>query len=351
VSVAVCGEPAALSATLSVAEKLVADAGVKVTEIVQVALAASVVLQVFDEIAKSDGFVPVMLMPLIFSVAVPVLVRMVEIAVAVDPTTVLGNGIVVTESDAPGAVPVPVSVAVCGEPVALSATLSDAEKLVADAGVKVTEIVQVLEVVGGNVEPQVFEEIVKSVGLAPVIVMPLMFSVAVPVLVRTVEIAVAVEPTTVLGNGIVVTESEAPGAEAAVPVPLSEIVCVEAETFRVLSVSTSDPVRLPVPAGVKLMGRMQVALAANVPADPEVVVSSGQAVLPTLFRLKLVPERFGSVPVPGIGNVSAVVPRFSSVTVFGLSLLVEPTVVEAKFRVGAVPRFSLTTTLLVASAI
>ena len=137
-SVAVCGEAVALSATLSVAEKLVADAGVKVTEIVHVAEAASVVLQVLAEIAKSDGFVPVIVMPLMFRVAVPVLVKMVEIAVAVEPTTVLGNGIVVTESEAPGAVPVPVSAAVCGEPVALSATESVALNPVADAGVKLT---------------------------------------------------------------------------------------------------------------------------------------------------------------------------------------------------------------------
>jgi len=39
-------------------------------------------------------------------------------------------------------VPVPVSVAVCGEPVALSATESVAEKLATEAGVKVTEIAQ-----------------------------------------------------------------------------------------------------------------------------------------------------------------------------------------------------------------
>ena len=40
--------------------------------------------------------------------------------------------------------PVPVSVAVCGEPVALSATLSEALKLVAEAGVKLTEMLQLV---------------------------------------------------------------------------------------------------------------------------------------------------------------------------------------------------------------
>jgi hypothetical protein len=39
---------------------------------------------------------------------------------------------------AAGAIPVPVRVAVCGDPAALSATDNVAEKLVAEAGVKVT---------------------------------------------------------------------------------------------------------------------------------------------------------------------------------------------------------------------
>ena len=42
----VCGEPVALSATESVAAKVVADAGVKVTEMEQLAFAASELLQV-----------------------------------------------------------------------------------------------------------------------------------------------------------------------------------------------------------------------------------------------------------------------------------------------------------------
>ena len=42
-----------------------------------------------------------------------------------------------------GAVPVPLRATVCGEPVALSANDSVAEKLATEAGVKVTEIVQV----------------------------------------------------------------------------------------------------------------------------------------------------------------------------------------------------------------
>jgi hypothetical protein len=50
------------------------------------------------------------------------------------------------ESDTAGAdgavVPVPVNVTVCGEPVALSATETVAEKFAAEAGVNVTEMEQ-----------------------------------------------------------------------------------------------------------------------------------------------------------------------------------------------------------------
>jgi len=44
--VMLCGEPAALSVTVSVAPRLVADAGVKVTEMVQLAPASSEAPQV-----------------------------------------------------------------------------------------------------------------------------------------------------------------------------------------------------------------------------------------------------------------------------------------------------------------
>jgi hypothetical protein len=59
-------------------------------------------------------------------------------------------------SDAPGtsgAVPVPLTVTTCGDPEALSTTDNMAEKFAADAGVKLTEIVQ-LEPAGKDA-PQV----------------------------------------------------------------------------------------------------------------------------------------------------------------------------------------------------
>jgi hypothetical protein len=75
-----------------------------------------------------------------FSVAFPVLARVAARAEEVFPVVVLGNaraGVSVA-TGAGAAVPVPLSATVCGEPVALSATESVAEKLAAEAGVKVT---------------------------------------------------------------------------------------------------------------------------------------------------------------------------------------------------------------------
>jgi len=79
----------------------------------------------------------VTLATILFNGAVPVLDKVAAIAAEVNPVSVLGNasdGV----SDAIGATPVPVELAVCGDPVALSATDNVAAKLAADAGVKVT---------------------------------------------------------------------------------------------------------------------------------------------------------------------------------------------------------------------
>ena len=101
-------------------------------------MAASVAPQALAPVerAKSLGLVPVMLGTMLFSALVPVLDSVAAIAAEVVPLTVLGK-VTGELNAAAAAVPVPVSDAVCGEPVALSATESVAEKLVAEAGVKV----------------------------------------------------------------------------------------------------------------------------------------------------------------------------------------------------------------------
>ena len=87
--------------------------------------------------AKSLGLAPVMLGTMLFSVALPVFESVAASADEVVPASVLGK-LSAGLSEAAGAVPVPLSDTVCGEPEALSATDNVAEKLAAEAGVKVT---------------------------------------------------------------------------------------------------------------------------------------------------------------------------------------------------------------------
>ena len=88
-------------------------------------------------IAKSLGLAPVMLGTMLFSVPLPVFDSVAANAAEVVPDVVFGK-LSAGLREAAGAVPVPLSDTVCGEPEALSATDSVAEKLVAEAGVKVT---------------------------------------------------------------------------------------------------------------------------------------------------------------------------------------------------------------------
>jgi hypothetical protein len=78
-----------------------------------------------------------MLGTMLFSGAVPVFDSVADSADEVVLTAVFGKDSAGL-SEAAGAVPVPLKTAVCGDPNALSATESVAEKLAAEAGVKVT---------------------------------------------------------------------------------------------------------------------------------------------------------------------------------------------------------------------
>jgi hypothetical protein len=127
-----------------------------------------------------------------------------------------------------------------------------------------------------------------------------------------------------------------------VPVPLSEIVWITLGTFRLLSVSARDPLMLADDVGTKLIGRVQDAPAASVPADEAVLPINGQAVPSELFKVKLV-EMLGLFPLDGIGNVSGALPLFDNVKVCGLSLLVVPTTADAKLRLGASAKSNFTT--------
>ncbi len=80
-----CGLPLALSEVLTLAVRVPLAAGVKVTLIVQLALALTLEPQVFVS-AKSPMLVPVMLMLVMVSVAFPVLLKVTTCATLVVPT-------------------------------------------------------------------------------------------------------------------------------------------------------------------------------------------------------------------------------------------------------------------------
>ena len=159
--------------------------GSKVTETVQVAAAARLEVQVFEEIANEDALVPVSAMELMVTAPVPALVRVTVLAALVVPVVTEPKASVVGEAVrmVVGAAPVPVSATVCGEPVALSVTERVAARAPAVAGSKVMETVQVAA--AAMLEVQVFDEMAKEDALVPVPVMAMeeMVTAPVPVLV------------------------------------------------------------------------------------------------------------------------------------------------------------------------
>jgi hypothetical protein len=90
------------------------------------------------------------------------------------------------------AVPVPERVTVCGLPLALSATLSVAERVPLAEGVKVTLVVQLPP--AATELPQVLVW-AKLLALVPESAMLVMLKAALPPLVSVIVFAVPVEPT------------------------------------------------------------------------------------------------------------------------------------------------------------
>jgi len=127
-----------------------------------------------------------------------------------------------------------------------------------------------------------------------------------------------------------------------VPVPLKEMLCVAPLTLRALSVKTSDPLSEPAAVGEKLVGRRQDSPAAKVPDEEELELTKGQAEVTLLLSVKLV-AMLGLSPVAGTGKLSGALPILCTVTVCGLSLLVAPTAVVAKVKLGGLAKSSFTT--------
>lgn len=194
----VCGEPASSSLTLSVAEALPAVVGLKVMEMLHEAPAARVAPQLL-EVVKDAALLPVRVMLEIVSAALPVLLSVADCAVLLVPATIEPKSSLAgvrVAAGAEGAVPVPVKALVCGEPVALSTTLSIAVAEPVAVGENVTDSVQ--EALAASDVPQVFDAIANCEALVPLRPMELMVRAAVPALARVKVCAALVLPLTAL---------------------------------------------------------------------------------------------------------------------------------------------------------
>jgi hypothetical protein len=187
VSGTLCGLPPALSLMLRVAERAPFADGVKVTLMMQLAVAARVLgLSGQVEVsAKSAAFAPFTVMPLIVSAAAPLFVRVIVCAELVAPIFWLPKLSEVGLSVTAGAetTPVPLRGTLCGLPAALSLILTLALRAPEADGEKVTPIVQLApaaSVLGDSGQVVVSA---KSAAFVPVRLTLLIVNAAVPELV------------------------------------------------------------------------------------------------------------------------------------------------------------------------
>lgn len=301
-----CGEPVALSATPSDAVSAPPAAGLKVTVTVHDALAASDVPQLLV-CEKEVAFEPPMVMPERVNAAVPVFLSVIPCVAEEELTMVEANARLVGERETAGALPVPLRVTACGELVALSAKLSEAESAPAAEGLKVTETVH--DALIASDAPQVVVS-VKEVAFVPVMIMPERVSAAVPVLVSVTVCAAAEAPVLVAAKVRLAAERVTVGA---VPVPLRATACGE---LAALSAKLSEAESDPLAEGLKVTETMQELLAAS--DAPQVVVSVKEVAFVPMMAM---PER-----------TTAAVPVLVSVTFCVAEDA--PTAVEAKARLA-----------------
>ena len=139
-----CAPPKLLSLIARVAVRLNGAVGVKVTLMTQLALVARVAGLMGQLLvgAKSPLLVPVVVMLLIVSGALPVFESVTACGVLGVPTCWLGKFTLVGDTLATGARPVPLRLSVAGPPLMLPLTSSVAVRVNGAVGVKITLMVQ-----------------------------------------------------------------------------------------------------------------------------------------------------------------------------------------------------------------
>ena len=169
-------------------------------EIGQLPPGATKAPQALASTPKLVGFTPVFVSAERFNCMAPGLLRVTVCAGLVVPTAVFRNEMLCGLNTACGVcamVPVPIRVAVWGDPAASSATLTAAVRFPLAAGVKVAEIVQAA--LGASDVSQLSVSL-KELEFAPVIAMLEMFRVRVPGFERVRACAAAVDPSDVVGK-------------------------------------------------------------------------------------------------------------------------------------------------------
>ena len=245
-----CGEPLALSVTLTLAVLEPVDPGVNLTEITQLPPTSTDDPQVLV-CAKSAAFVPVMPILVISSKPVPVFCKIVFMAELVTPTAVLGKvseaGLKLTAA----AVPVPLTGTLCGEPEALSVNTMAEDRAPVEDGVNTTDTVQVPPEGATDAHPVGVGT--KSPELVPCETIDVMVSAALPELV-TVKVCGAEVVPTVCELKVRLRGATPKLAVAVIAVPLMGTVCGEPAA---LSVTDMLAVRVPEVVGLKVIEIVQ----------------------------------------------------------------------------------------------
>jgi len=271
---AACGEPTALSIAERLAVSVPVAAGLKATDKVQLAPAASDVPQVLNESTKLVAFGPVKLKDFADIATEPVLVSVRVCAAEVVPTLVVANVKLTGDSDTVGCLaPVPFRAMVCGESEELSVAMRLAVCVPVVAGLNATESVQLAP--AASVVTHVFAVSSKSFAPLPENRYDFTVTVLVPMFFTVSTCAGETEPTGVGGKVSELAEKASVGGET--PVPFSAIVCGEPGP---LSVATRLVLRVPMIAGLNAIERLQLAPAARDVEHVFVVIAKSPALGP-----------------------------------------------------------------------
>ena len=276
-----------MSLRVTVPVRVPAAVGVNFTLIVQLAPAATELPQVPSPANAKSPLMTKLLLNV--SVELPVLVTVTNCVALVVPTAWLAKVNEAGERLATGPLdveaPVPVRVAVCGLPVALSVAATVAVRVPEAAGVNVTLIVQLAP--AATDVPHVLLS-AKSPPLVPVTAILVMLKAALPVFESVIAWAALVVPTFWLANVNEVGDRDAVEVDVETPEPVRAAVCGLPVA---LSVTVTVAVLVPDAVGLNVTLIVQVPPAAT--DVPHVLLSAKSPLLvPVMAMLVMLRAAF-----------------------------------------------------------